>query len=173
MPEIAFVPANGLGRTTTEDRKLIRSHCMLGKNKKYKGKKKNQRNHGDAIRQQSRTAASVSDVAIVGGPVEINSPSGSSAAATLSEAKTLARPDVEYTLSTLSLPVKPPSVFSLFPLAREIDTLSRELLYKCVIRPYLFLPSLSCRFLLVLWPHVTLAAPQSLPCLSHASHHTY
>jgi hypothetical protein len=140
MPEIAFVPANGLGRTTTEDRKLIRSHCMLGKNKKYKGKKKHQRNHGDTIRQQSRTAASVSDVAIVAGPVEINSPSRSSVEATLAEAKTPARPDLEYTLSTLSSPVKPPSVFSLFPLAREIDTLSRELLYKCVIRRFLFSP---------------------------------
>ncbi|KAK4233521.1 hypothetical protein C8A03DRAFT_38758 [Achaetomium macrosporum] len=34
MPELVFVPADGLGSTRAEDRKLISSHGMLGKNKR-------------------------------------------------------------------------------------------------------------------------------------------
>ena len=133
---------------------------MLGKNKKYKGKKKNPKDHRNAIRQQSRAAASASNVATVAGATEIHNPSGSPGARSLiSEASTTAPKKLVDTPSTLSSPVKPPSVFSLFPLAREIDNLSWELLHKCVICLFSLFHS---RFLLVLRPHVILATYQPL-----------
>ncbi|KAL2130366.1 hypothetical protein VTI74DRAFT_6548 [Chaetomium olivicolor] len=119
MPKIAFVPANGLGKITAEDRKLIRSHCMLGKNKKrYKGKRI-PRDHGDVGRQQPRTDVSV--VSHVATGPGIHSWSGGATWEVPTPAAT------EYTLSS---PVGTPWAFSLLAFAREIDNASRDMLFK-------------------------------------------
>jgi hypothetical protein len=118
MPEILFVPADGLGRTTAEDRKLIRSHCMLGKNKKKYKYKKNPEDRRD-IGQQPRTDAAVSDNA-----------------ACASETRSQNGAAIEYSLSS---PVGTPSVFSLATFAREIDNVSRQLLFKCLLSSSFFL----------------------------------
>jgi hypothetical protein len=122
---------------------------MLGKNKKKDKGKKGARDHGNVIRQQPQTGASVSNVA---GVAEIHGRSGRATSEAWTPAPT------EYTL--------PPSIgtpwaFSLLTFAREIDHLSRELLFKSV------LCSFSACFLAIQTPppqhapsapHVTLAA---------------
>jgi hypothetical protein len=123
MPKIVFVLADGVGGPTAENRKLIRSHCMLGKNKKRGKGRKNARDHVDIIGHKPRTGASVSNVA---GVAEICSGTGKATSGTWEAATT------EYTLSA---PVGTPWAFSLLTFAREIDHLSRELLSKRVPCP--------------------------------------
>jgi hypothetical protein len=147
MPKIVFVPADGLGGTTAENRKLIRSHCMLGKNKKkHKGGKKTPtRDHGTVVRQQPRTGASVphaasaaeisGDLLGLSGPYgERASPSYSQSSGTTPEVQTPAPTDDTFSsLSPLSSPSSPigiPSAFTFHTFAREIDTRSQELLHK-------------------------------------------
>ncbi|KAK4044293.1 hypothetical protein C8A01DRAFT_31610 [Parachaetomium inaequale] len=148
MPKIVFVPADGLGSTTAENRKLIRSHCMLGKNKKkYKGKKA-PRDHGTVVRQQPRTGASVPHAAsaaeipgdLLGllGPLhERASPRYSQSSGTTPEVQTPAATEDTFSplspLSPFSSPSPPigiPSVFTFLTFAREIDNRSQDLLFK-------------------------------------------
>ncbi|AEO63741.1 uncharacterized protein THITE_2085255 [Thermothielavioides terrestris NRRL 8126] len=118
MPKIAFVPADGLGRTRAEHRRLIRSHCMRGKNKKKYRNTRDVGDHTDVITQQLPVDISVSRATSA---AEIHSHTVSARPAVWSSAAT------GYTLPS---PERPPSVFSLLTFAREIDDLSRELLFK-------------------------------------------
>lgn len=123
MPEIVFVPTDGVGKPTAENRKLIRSHCMLGKNKKKRMIKTKAGDHVGMTGQESRTSAVVSNVA---GMADVYPRRGRATQETWESAAT------EY---TLSLSVGTPWTFSLLSFAREIDRWSQELLFKCVPCP--------------------------------------
>lgn len=105
-PKLAFIPADEKGKTTAKDRKLVRSHCMLGKNQRkypYQG----DRHYRDGKRKKAgkpQTDAETSIVALT--PTNDFEP----------------KPPP---------PKGTPSVFSLAIFAREIDSYSRDLLYRC------------------------------------------
>ncbi len=123
MPKIAFVPSDALGGTTAENRKLIRSHCMLGKNKKKHKGKKQVRDRGDMAGQQLRSQprAGVPNVA---GPIELPSRRHGATSEIWMPAATEC---------TLPQPVGTPWAFSFLNFAREINHRSRELLFKCLL----------------------------------------
>ena len=113
MPKIVFVPGDELGKTTADSRKLIRSHCMLGKNRKKGKGKKEPVDHGGDLGHQTPTGASVSN------DMDLRALSAT-----------------QYTLSPS--PAGTQSAFSLLEFARGIDNRSRELLFKCTPSPLLF-----------------------------------
>lgn len=118
MPNIVFVAGDELGKTTAEDRKLIRRHCMLGKNKKKLNRRGDSIDRGGDIGHQRRTDARLSN-----------------------DVNVLTLPATQYTLSPSLTGTQ--FAFSLFTFAREIDNRSSELLFKCRSCAFPFTLSLS------------------------------
>lgn len=116
MSDVVFVRADGLGRTKAEDRKLIRSRCMLGRNKKSSKTKIRRGEDRGAAKHHATEDCPGKD------------------GATFELQKDFR---VE-THQTLLLPVST-WASSLPAFAREIDGLSRELLFRCKFRFLLLL----------------------------------
>jgi hypothetical protein len=136
MPQLAFVPGDEFGRTRAKAQKLIRSHCMLGKNK-HKSKSRTSRTKKSAPETDAQTRRPQKSNLW---PVAAPSPSlplawksridGFSIDATTTRGTY--RPDRHYALPALE---RSPSTFSLLSFARKIDNSSHELIFKYKLLP--------------------------------------
>jgi hypothetical protein len=134
----AFVPADGFGSLKAADRKLIRSHCMRGKNKK-KGA------HAAAcdppLASYDMTQATQSPLLSLSGPVPSKARHSRYPlrwdAGKVGDKAGNARELREAAETESLLPPPPPADLLLVKFAGEVDDHSRELLFKCPSRPLL------------------------------------
>jgi hypothetical protein len=129
MPQLAFVRGVEFGRTRAETQKLIRSHCMLGKNKR-KNKSKTSRTNATAPETEEPPRRSRK--------FKMWSAMASSPPLPLVRNFRVEGPSIDATTarggygSKYSLPVleRGPSTFSLVSFARELKKWSYELIFK-------------------------------------------
>jgi hypothetical protein len=134
----AFVPADGFGSLKATDRKLIRSHCMRGMNKK-KGA------HAAAcdppLASYDMSQATQSPLLSLSGPVPSKARRSRDPlrwdAEKVGEKAGNARELREAAEKESLLPPPPPADLLLVKFAGEVDDHSRELLFKCPSRPLL------------------------------------
>ncbi len=121
--EFAFVPTNGLGKPNFADRRLIRTHCKRGKNRRELP--------NDSARQLLGTSVLI--------PQPRHRPSkASTQRETYRNDRPCSRPRPESepgvddaTIALQRIPHPPPPDIRLLPLAAEIDRHSQELLFQC------------------------------------------
>ena len=128
----AFVPADNYGRPKAADRKFIRSHCMKGKNKK-------RHSHAAAfappLANRNLPQTTQPDQFSVSIPIPSKARHSRDAlyrnAGTVEDRTRNARELREVAETESMLPRPPPVDLSLFKFAGEVDSHSRELLFKC------------------------------------------
>ena len=133
-PNFAFVAASHAGKPADVDRKLIRSHCMKGKNKKRRGQLARPNLIGASYGTQHATLNLLSPITgCVHTIPGIRSPIPLQGTKTQEEEQYVVSSS-QATREELFRLEPPPTDLSLVNFAAEVDGQSRALLFKCLPR---------------------------------------